>query len=1575
MARSVDHYQLWSFLFSIETHPTMKPDTQATASLKPVVVGKDVEPTLVATQTVLSDSTSDHFHERRDDIDKLGHHDIADFRNNNRVITDDRPEPSGVMSPTSHADASGIYLTRTDRDEPDDERLGRLNTGEKDLMEYGYDDDDDEFIEAEFETVLQTDVGPKTAAAPDPILKESGTDLDPILMARSAPGTLFSEDEEEHEDQGKAKDDDIHSNQQPPVSGNIRPDFDEAEMEYGEIEVEYIEPESEDYDEIVAAREDVLSDTGNPETNVEKPDGSQPTAALANLDMETEEIPVFSKMVIDEERPSVEDADRNVQDIENAGTDDNVPHHAESNECDTNLADSMISQFSVEERLRDDEVVEETAGCSSVESSDGSELEQQRGQAGLVTFTDTEELGQSLEDKSSESIDTLSEATEGSDTLSEFPEDEKDVKRAAIDEKMTKMDLATHASTILPDATWSFDSALKIKKSARAMADNAPVEVCELAATGEEAEKESQSQEQHNVQLKDTTWSFDSALQMRKTHVSCSDPAMAPLRPTEEELGKEDIPDVLTKTNGDDQRSVLVNAGDSAEMDSHSSSSDGGTVETARDTAVPSDDFDAILESVAEYIENHDWDSFVLAIKARPSLAALSAADFSSVSSEISGFVAVEEDENLLLHEVCKNEPTVEAVSALVSLHETAVKTPGQLGYLPLHIACSHGASVSVVEFLLKAYPQAAESVGIGNMLPIHISCKSGASGDIIKLLLASFPLGSIAFDSYNHTPMYYALSIPEGSEKQELLKSLQLCSENQVKMTQGGKADHDLGSPQKLETEFSMQNEEMHGKKLELTEERSKLSSLLAIIADQETKLSQLKQEMMEERSKSLSIELELKEERSNLSSFLQAIKADQESKLSQLEDELMRERSKVSSVELSLRQECEKLSSVETELRKERSELLITRSQLEEERAKSSFIEQQVKEAEGKMITLHARLDEEQAKLLALNVHLAGERHKSSSLEDKLREELERVDSTERNLQSSLSQLEETKTQLVKEQSTITERFESVQNELAESKVRFLLEKQKLYQKAETQLVEALQIVMETEAKLVNERTQRLFERQELHEKAGRQLVEVSSLVDDAEKELEEEKTKLQEYEDLLERKQKIIDEEQGNYKALLLKFDRANAMNVEKVKQLEKELTAQKAVINSQARQIEAFTNSMSSASDEQNRRLAEETVLIGEIEAKIALKTKLLWECKDIIRVLEQSNAMKSDLLEAQQKKVEALEIGRREKENQLKLHQEATKRLEESIAQKQALEKEEAAKVAKLKATQAARKVALDTEEDQVKELDYSLARKQALIELEQMKEKTLEQTIAQKKELIESEMARIKDLGHVIAEKQLRLMSERNTVQAFEAAVAEKEALLQTEKELTAEIRRTLQEKEELLERTKKTEALVQARTEENERLLALEQKHIDDLKASQAEKESLIVIQKAAVEEVELKLARKESLIKREEYVAKSLERFASRKREIMATGVSSYFVHATANVKFLLKEAYLASGYEKAHIRELSSKKLNSVARNLTGNIYKSLVMKGPKELLSSFVRVFGATRAIESGDEKRFSRDNLV
>eukprot|EP00529_Nitzschia_sp_RCC80_P012243 CAMPEP_0113448192 /NCGR_PEP_ID=MMETSP0014_2-20120614/4635_1 /TAXON_ID=2857 /ORGANISM="Nitzschia sp." /LENGTH=576 /DNA_ID=CAMNT_0000339387 /DNA_START=117 /DNA_END=1844 /DNA_ORIENTATION=+ /assembly_acc=CAM_ASM_000159 len=137
-------------------------------------------------------------------------------------------------------------------------------------------------------------------------------------------------------------------------------------------------------------------------------------------------------------------------------------------------------------------------------------------------------------------------------------------------------------------------------------------------------------------------------------------------------------------------------------------------------------DLDSILENIGEDIESRNWDKFIETITAHPSLAALSSVDFFPMkdSSVVSGFMDVDSEKNLLLHEICKNDPTVDAVKAVVDLHEVAVKLPGQWGHLPLHHACASGASETVVQYLLMTYPEAASITSDLSMLPLHIACK-----------------------------------------------------------------------------------------------------------------------------------------------------------------------------------------------------------------------------------------------------------------------------------------------------------------------------------------------------------------------------------------------------------------------------------------------------------------------------------------------------------------------------------------------------------------------------------------------------------------------------------------------------------------------------------------------------------------------------------------------------------------------------------------------------------------------------------------------------------------------------------
>ena len=146
----------------------------------------------------------------------------------------------------------------------------------------------------------------------------------------------------------------------------------------------------------------------------------------------------------------------------------------------------------------------------------------------------------------------------------------------------------------------------------------------------------------------------------------------------------------------------------------------------------------------------------------------------------------------------------------------------------------------------------------------------------------------------------------------------------------------------------------------------------------------------------------------------------------------------------------------------------------------------------------------------------------------------------------------------------------------------------------------------------------------------------------------------------------------------------------------------------------------------------------------------------------------------------------------------------------------------------------------------------------------------------------------------------------------------------------------------------------------ENENLLAAEQSAVEHVKKIQSEKEIALKTQKATVEETERQLARKESLVKREQYITRALERFAARKREMLTNGYSSYFVNATINARFILKEAFLASSYEKTQIREQSARRNSQNALVLSSSpanhVYQSFIVKGPRLLMSGLMSGLG-------------------
>jgi chromosome segregation ATPase len=132
---------------------------------------------------------------------------------------------------------------------------------------------------------------------------------------------------------------------------------------------------------------------------------------------------------------------------------------------------------------------------------------------------------------------------------------------------------------------------------------------------------------------------------------------------------------------------------------------------------------------------------------------------------------------NMMLHEVCRNSPPTEVVSALIVEFADAVKAKGGKGYLPLHYACATSASTEVVRKLLDTFPASIRMRDTNDlMIPLHFACKWGASSEIIEVLVGAYPEGKQVRDIYAKTPVDYASEL-RGQDRSGVVAALERSS------------------------------------------------------------------------------------------------------------------------------------------------------------------------------------------------------------------------------------------------------------------------------------------------------------------------------------------------------------------------------------------------------------------------------------------------------------------------------------------------------------------------------------------------------------------------------------------------------------------------------------------------------------------------------------------------------------------------------------------------------------------------------------------------------------------------------
>lgn len=169
------------------------------------------------------------------------------------------------------------------------------------------------------------------------------------------------------------------------------------------------------------------------------------------------------------------------------------------------------------------------------------------------------------------------------------------------------------------------------------------------------------------------------------------------------------------------------------------------------------------LDYAVELINSQEWEELKRIIKADPNIAQV-------------GFGKNERssESQLLLHEVCKQQPPLDVVEVLIDANPSALKVKGQCGCTPLHWAVSYGASAEVVAKLIHSYPPGTRvRDDIHQVLPIHLASKWGVPDDVVLEILVAHPEGYFIRDGDGLTPMDYANQLRLSSDRDRMKQIL----------------------------------------------------------------------------------------------------------------------------------------------------------------------------------------------------------------------------------------------------------------------------------------------------------------------------------------------------------------------------------------------------------------------------------------------------------------------------------------------------------------------------------------------------------------------------------------------------------------------------------------------------------------------------------------------------------------------------------------------------------------------------------------------------------------------------------
>lgn len=855
---------------------------------------------------------------------------------------------------------------------------------------------------------------------------------------------------------------------------------------------------------------------------------------------------------------------------------------------------------------------------------------------------------------------------------------------------------------------------------------------------------------------------------------------------------------------------------------------------------------------------------------------------------------------NLLLHEVCRYEPPIELVDALIAVNSGALKAIGEYGRTPLHYACACGASAEVVKRIVTKFPQASKlRDGADLMLPLHLACKWGASKAVVGALLDAHPDSRKVRDIYGKVPLDYARTLGSIEQRNALVECLEVQprkvtfqdrtslvknnaigstqKENKSRVAEIPSASKSIQQTQdsrmkSLEEEYktlrslqagSKQKKALLEKKLEVLIKANEVKQELIVRLEhennvkynQELKSALSKQEQQyvqmlnEEKKRVADLEHRAKEIEITHRMYTEALLDDHDKEAAEFEEFTLKFRDLEAQLRGRLVDAEERNDFLETEVVEKTKKFKVL---IMAEREKVSFLEDHVSKV-NELLESEQKRFQELEDILKQTIHAEDEQREEMAEEFRMKEEQyqQRLLTEQTKVATLQRDYEEVRELLAEE----LERFSNFHAREDELKTLIEMQQNKLRE-------------MQSTEQLLAEERQKSHKLQRSEEQTRNQLALEQDKVRDLEmelrlvqNELEVERAAVEKLRELLQKKQTECETEKKKVKAL----QTAQANKSQVLKSLQQKVCV-----------LEEALEDSKSIADQENERLEQAWCELEEVKW-------VLDKEKEYVEELSLSKQQLEEFLENEKQKVKNLEQAQVVAEAEIESDGISSRSLK-SLDANQKLLNVERARVANLKLEQSQLDSVLQSKTTKLLALESRLAQKEQQLKADKKKFEVLEKQLLETEDILQSEQKRAGNLEKEHKEIEERLAAEEQQVKDLEMQLIEARSHIESvevKMNTLGEVRQEMRESFNTAEREKLVEL---------EKILAnykiqleAEQELVQELEMELTEARQVCDNEKRRVEELKEQFEKTMSQLDAERELVGPLEEDSAKKNIIL--------------------------------------------------------------------------------------------